>query len=149
MSNDPCSFMAELSEDHRRLDALLDDAAAAVDRGDLGAAMPPFSAFHDGLERHIRFEEEVVFPIFEERTGMRQGPTTVMRAEHRAIRAALADLAAALQRGEPARFEAAREALLDALGPHNEKEEQVLYPMTDEVVGENERRALVARLPTS
>ena len=39
--------------------------------------------FQDALLHHFAMEEEVMFPAFEARTGMTQGPTAVMRSEHR------------------------------------------------------------------
>ena len=34
------------------------------------------------MERHFLMEETVLFPTFEDISGMRQGPTQVMRMEH-------------------------------------------------------------------
>lgn len=45
-----------------------------------------FKKFKFGLQRHIVWEEEILFPLFEEKTGMKDcGPTAVMREEHRQI----------------------------------------------------------------
>ena len=47
-----------------------------------------FEKFKFGLHRHIAWEEEILFPLFEEKTGMTDGgPTFVMREEHRQIKA--------------------------------------------------------------
>jgi regulator of cell morphogenesis and NO signaling len=149
MSNVDASLSTALSVDHNRLDELLEEASRLLRAGETGSAREAFTAFRGGLERHIRFEENEVFPVFEERTGMRQGPTAVMRREHRAILARLDSMAGALERGDRARFEDDRADLVDTLGPHNAKEERVLYPMADEVVTPAECRELLGRLETA
>ena len=40
--------------------------------------------------RHFEMEEAVLFPAFEEATGMTQGPTMVMHAEHVQMKGVLA-----------------------------------------------------------
>jgi iron-sulfur cluster repair protein YtfE (RIC family) len=122
-----------LGGDHRRLDAVLADAKRALAAGDVARAAAGFAAFRSGLERHIVAEEEVVFPAFEALAGASAaGPTRVMRAEHAEIRRLMAEVSAQLERGgEPGRATpfAALTALLYA---HNGKEEQILYPATDQ-----------------
>ena len=68
--------------------------------------------FTCGLSRHINVEEGVLFPTFEQMTGMTTGPTTVMRSEHVEIRRLMerADLLGYSQRGRLG----AAEAFLDA-----------------------------------
>jgi iron-sulfur cluster repair protein YtfE (RIC family) len=134
-----------LSWDHDRLDALLESTRHWVGNGAWVQAWRTYAEFERGLERHIRAEEQILFPIFEERTG-NTGPTTVMREEHRLIRAALAVVGAAVGRADAPGFRAGAAVLADLLPAHNAKEEQVLYPTTDRVLPEHERAALAARL---
>jgi uncharacterized protein (DUF2249 family)/hemerythrin-like domain-containing protein len=137
-----------LAWDHDRLDALEVRAFERHGAGDAEGARAAWAEFAVGLRRHIRFEEEIVFPAFEERTGVPpgQGPTAVMRAEHREIEGLLEDVERALAgMGAPLPF---RDRLHEVLGEHNLKEEQVLYPLTDESLGPDERDALVARIQT-
>ncbi len=134
-----------LSWDHDRLDALLQSVRTWVEGGKWEHAQRTFAEFDRGLDRHIRLEEEILFPLFEARTGM-TGPTTVMREEHQLIRGALAVLAAAIGKADASGFHAGLAALASVLPPHNEKEEAVLYPTTDRVLPEGERTTLAARL---
>ena len=136
---------AYLSWDHDRLDALLQSAANRVDHGEWAQARLAYGEFDRGLARHIRLEEEILFPLFEARTGT-AGPTTVMREEHRLIRGVLAVIGAAVARADAPAFRSGVAALADLLPAHNAKEEQVLYPTTDRVLPEHERAALAARL---
>ncbi len=70
-----------LSWDHDRLDALEGAAFEARAQGRFTEAAVIYAAFAYGLRRHIRFEEEILFPEFEEKTGhaATAGPTMVMR----------------------------------------------------------------------
>ena len=135
-----------LSADHERLDQLLADARAAAARDDLDRARALLSEFRDGLERHIRLEEELLFPAFEERTGLTRGPTAVMRYEHTLIRAHLSEMNHALATDDGGGFGAASAALENVLGPHNVKEERVLYPAVDRALERDELAALAIRL---
>ena len=68
-----------------------------------------------------------------------------MRVEHREIEELIGLIEAGM--ADPgSKVEALRLRLHDVLGDHNLKEEQVLYPTTDELLGEKEADALVARI---
>jgi len=121
-----------LSWDHDRLDAFEQGAFAARAAGDLETALSLFERFRVGLFRHIGFEEDLLFPAIESAAGFppHAGPTAVMRAEHVEIRAAVQLLRDAI--GDPsADADSLRGRLHAALGPHNDKEERILYPMAD------------------
>ncbi len=136
-----------LAWDHDRLDALEGRAFELRAAGDCAQAREAFAAFAHGLRRHIRFEEELVFPEFEVRSGVPAdaGPTAVMRIEHRQILELLAAIEASI--GDPlAAPERFRVALHEVLTGHNQKEEQVLYPAVDRLLGEAGADALVARI---
>jgi len=135
-----------LSADHDRLDALLADACAIVRGGDLATAARLLDKFVSGLRRHIRLEDDVLFPTFERITGLTSGPTEVMREEHRMIEHHLDEMVAALAQHDGAAFAAETAALLAVLEDHNEKEEAVVYPMTDGRLADDERSRLVAAL---
>jgi iron-sulfur cluster repair protein YtfE (RIC family) len=134
-----------LSRDHDSLDALLEEVTCMVADGELERADHTFGELRRDLQHHIRFEEEVLVPLFEERTGRTEGPTAVMRREHQAILDALDTIAAALDRGATEVFHAARGELLAVLTVHNQKEEAVLYPMLDQVIDHGECARLLAR----
>jgi uncharacterized protein (DUF2249 family) len=86
------SLSEALGWDHDRLDAIWREVFEARRGGDYAGAREAFARFELGLRRHIRFEEELLFPAFEAAAGMppEGGPTGVMRAEHREIEAILA-----------------------------------------------------------
>lgn len=134
-----------LQADHERLDALLAQARQAGDDGAAADAGEAFRQFRAGLEHHIAIEEQVLFPAFEQRTGM-TGPTQVMRMEHEAIREALEAGAAALAKADAGAFARPAESLARTLADHNAKEEHMLYPMADRALAATEVAGVVSRL---
>jgi uncharacterized protein (DUF2249 family)/hemerythrin-like domain-containing protein len=138
-----------LAWDHDRLDILEQGAFELLAGGNLKGAQVRWAEFTLGLRRHIRFEEEILFPAFEEGLGMPagNGPTGVMRGEHREIER-LIDLIGRALAGDGTPLPL-RSDLHRLLGEHNAKEEQVLYPGTDRRLGPEERDALVARIQAS
>jgi uncharacterized protein (DUF2249 family)/hemerythrin-like domain-containing protein len=135
-----------LGWDHARLDGLEQAASEAWQAAQVRSASRFHLRFAFGLERHIRFEESVLFPAFDRVTGMGadRGPTAVMRLEHRRIEERLADIRDAAARGvRPA--ERTRADLLALLEMHDAKEENLLYPMLDRSLAPPEADALVYR----
>ena len=136
-----------LSWDHDRLDALESDAFRKRSEGDLEGARETYALFAAGLRRHIGFEEEILFPAFEESSGMPSdaGPTAVMRAEHREIESLIAEIESGI--GDAASpVDSLRRQLQAVLGEHNLKEEGILYPTTDQLLGPDQANRLVERI---
>jgi hemerythrin-like domain-containing protein len=139
------TITAYLSWDHHRLDVALEAAAARVEAGDMPGARRAFAEYDRGLARHIRLEEELLFPLFEAKSGM-VGPTAVMRDEHRSIRTALAMMRSGLEGDDARAFQGGRRFLETVLPEHDAKEEHILYPTTDRLLSEAERARLTASL---
>jgi len=136
--------------DHERLDALLARVFEQRARADYEAAAGLWEAFEFGLLRHIRFEDRILFPAFDERTGTPPGagPAAAMSEEHRAIEEFLEGIGATV--GLPGgAAEMLRDEMLRILGCHNEKEVRVLYPETDGTLTPEASDALVARIQES
>ena len=104
--------------DHDRLDTLFRHFQAHK-RTDFPRAKSYFRNFLRGLKRHIVWEEEILFPIFEAKSGMPQGmgPTQVMRMEHRQIGDALEKIHDKVREQNPD-SDPEENALLDVLGRH-------------------------------
>jgi iron-sulfur cluster repair protein YtfE (RIC family) len=138
------SISEHYSEDHDRLDDLFFQFQQ-LKSADRANAADAFQQFKSGLEQHIVWEEEILFLAFEKRTGHSGGPTDVMRWEHRAIRKHLDTLAGKLACNDYD-TEAEEMELQGVLCPHNHKEENMLYPMIDQVTGPEERKEIFARM---
>jgi iron-sulfur cluster repair protein YtfE (RIC family) len=142
-----------LSADHQRLTELWEGTLAAVDAEDFNIVHSRAAAFIAGLRRHIRMEEQILFPAIEQKTGERDyGPTWAMRQEHREIEHALERLKRLLtveERWTAIQAIEGQEIDLTALlRSHDGKEEAVLYPMADQILGASAAKDLVARMRT-
>jgi uncharacterized protein (DUF2249 family)/hemerythrin superfamily protein len=132
--------------EHVHLGALEQRAFEALVSGDRDTSHRLYAAYQHGLNRHIHLEEQLLFPVFEMKSGLPYGgPTAVMRAEHREIRMALEELIRAAE-GGPAFAEEPRSRLHTALRDHERKEESILYPNIDRLLTDGERDSLVARV---
>lgn len=125
-------------EDHERLDTLF-KSFQALKRTDFPKAKSAFLEFKAGLQRHVVWEEEVLFPLWEKTSGMTGGgPTIVMRREHQEIGDCLESLSRKIQAQNP-ETDREEEILLDLLDRHNMSEEEVLYPEMDRMISAEER----------
>jgi len=131
-----------LGGDHRACDDLFASAEVAVAQKNWDSARSLFERFQTAMAHHLTMEEDVLFPAFEARTGMRTGPTEVMRMEHAQMRGLLQEMAGAVTNADESRYLGLSETLNMLMQQHNLKEENMLYPMSDQVLGD-ERDSLI------
>jgi len=124
-----------MGSDHHACDDLFASAEEAVAKKDWDSARSLFDRFQAAMAHHLAMEEEVLFPAFEARTGMSMGPTQVMRSEHVQMRGLIADMGGAVVESDQDSYLGLSETLNMLMQQHNLKEENVLYPMTDQVLG--------------
>jgi DUF438 domain-containing protein len=129
------STTAPLQQHHKLCDELFASAEASCVSGDWVQGGRDFARLRGQLEAHFVSEEELLFPAFEEATGMSAGPTEVMRSEHAQMRELLEQMADALAVKDDEAFGGSAETLLILMQQHNVKEENILYPMCDNVLG--------------
>lgn len=135
------TISAFFEQDHDRLDELF-RTFQQLKRSDFAKAKDAFKEFKVGLQRHIVWEEDLLFPLWEEKTGMSEGgPTFVMRNEHRQIGQQLEAIHDKVAEQNP-ESDQEEQALLNLLGSHNMKEERVLYPSIDQVTSVEERETV-------
>lgn len=126
-----------MSEDHDRLDEIFKKFHGMVEE-DITKAKALFSEFAKGLKTHIAWEEDILFPIFENKTGMSfGGPTAVMRMEHEQIKNFLSGIEAKLEQ-ENSNVAEEEKNLLIVLTAHNDKEESIVYPEIDALITKEE-----------
>jgi hemerythrin-like domain-containing protein len=123
-----------LINDHRSCDHLftkMEDQAnvSLVDAKEIT------EAFIRDMERHFQREERVMFPEFETKTGMVNGPTEMMRQEHMQMRNLMQQLLEAIDNENKDKFFGLSETLMILLQQHNMKEEQMLYTMAQQHLG--------------
>ena len=141
------SIAEHYSRDHDRLDELFRQYHS-LKPTDRTRAIQCFREFKTGLEQHIAWEEELLFPPFENKTGESCGPTQVMRWEHREIRKYL-DTIAEKQAQDCYDTQAEELGLQTVLGQHNQKEENIFYPRIDQFTDAAERAGIFARMGVS
>lgn len=126
-----------MAKDHDRLDFLFSQFRN-LRNSDTEKSKNLFHEFKTGLQRHIVWEEEILFPFFEEKTGMHGGPTEVMRMEHRQIKEYLEKIHDRIITDAHNEIALLETELLEVLTNHNQKEEGILYPWIDNSASEAE-----------
>lgn len=121
-----------MARDHLYCDGFFAQAERLTATQDWDAAVAAFAQFQTLVLQHFEAEESMIFPAFEEKTGMRMGPTEVMRGEHVQMRQLMDAAYAALQQRDADDYAGFAETLLIMMQQHNLKEENVLYPMCDQ-----------------
>ena len=135
-----------MSEDHDRLDNKIKmygtEKLVNVER-----AEGIFILFKSELERHIIWEEDILFPVFERKTGIKDGgPTSVMRMEHIQIKNHLQEIKRKLHAKKIQDLCEEEVALLKLLESHNQKEENILYPGIDNLTSEQEKDQMIKQI---
>jgi len=125
---------------HKHCDDLFVAAEDAVQRGDWTVAATAAEHFAAQMQAHFEAEEAFLFPAFEAALGSSSGPTRVMRMEHEQMRPLLAELEAACAAQDADAYAGAAETLLILMQQHNMKEENILYPMCDQALGDEAER---------
>ena len=102
--------------------------------------------FREFVDRCHHFKEEKhLFPQMEGAAPESAGPISMMLREHQEGRRLLGALAASVEKPDAASAAKVSEGLLayaDLLRQHIFKEDNVLYPLTDRVLDEEDRQAL-------
>ncbi|WP_174873762.1 hemerythrin domain-containing protein [Vogesella oryzae] len=128
---------------HRACDDQFVAVENALRDGDWPQVVASCDAFCQAMTQHFAEEENVLFPAFEQATGMSQGPTVVMRHEHAEMRQLMDEMCSAAATLDGDALAGAADTLLLLMQQHNLKEENILYPMCDRV---GDMNALLAEL---
>lgn len=126
-----------LNAEHRVIEQVLGALETAAERE------VPLAFYRDALRFlreyadgcHHAKEEEQLFPAMEARGLPAEGPTAVMREEHRIGRAYLARLAAHLESGNLAGLRGESLGYAALMRDHIYKEDEILFPMALSVLG--------------
>jgi len=126
-----------MTADHKLCDDLYVSAESYVSKNEWNQANSAAKEFIKCLLFHFQHEEEILFPEFEKISGMRHGPTEMMRYEHDQMKSLIIELKKSLESKNQDRYLGLSETLLIYMQQHNIKEEQILYPMIDSDCAEN------------
>ena len=138
---------AFMAAHHKECDELFVMAEQSVANGDWESGLNQWRHFNTELEKHFSREETILFPEFESVTGSVGGPTQMMRIEHMQMRSLTNEINKSITVKDKEQFLGLMETLMVTMQQHNMKEEQILYPMTDQsIVNVND---IVARMGQS
>ncbi|NQY20732.1 MAG: hemerythrin domain-containing protein [Campylobacteraceae bacterium] len=124
-----------LTKDHRDCDEVFASLENAVADNNWDLTNTLFTDFLKDLNHHFSMEETIMFPAFEEKTGMSGGPTAMMRMEHEQMRSVLGQMKEDVDAKNADHFFGLSESLMMLMQQHNMKEEQMLYAMADAHLG--------------
>ncbi|APR86870.1 hypothetical protein A7982_12219 [Minicystis rosea] len=135
------SLREALANDHRRLDQLFEELLNRVHVGDTALADATWTAFEQGLTRHMDAEEKDMISIFERMAPHEAG---LLLAEHAKVRSLLAELGVMLE--IHALREAKVEELVSFLRAHAAREDAALYQWADRELPEPPKQSVLERL---
>ena len=121
-----------LTQDHRDCDDTFAAMEQQANSEGLSSAKSLYEKMSSEMEHHFQMEERVMFPAFEQKTGMTQGPTEMMRMEHIQMRELIKEVGEALEADNKDRFFGLTETMMIMVQQHNMKEEQMLYTMAQQ-----------------
>jgi iron-sulfur cluster repair protein YtfE (RIC family) len=133
-----------MTADHKACDDEFAVAEEAALTDDWSRAETAFHAFRDDMARHFRMEEDVLFPALAS-VGGPSGPVHIMLMEHAQIKELLKQMGAAVESKDTQEYGGLSETLLMVMQQHNNKEENILYPIMDQILAK-EREALFGRM---
>ncbi|ADN09860.1 hemerythrin domain-containing protein [Sulfurimonas autotrophica] len=127
-----------MTNKHRECDHLLTQAEDFLDNGEFDEALGKYIAFKNETLLHFAMEEEYLFPMLEEKSGMgNMGPTNVMRMEHTQAKSLFEKMDEAYNAKDKERAFALGESMNILLQQHNLKEEQMLYTMMNNTLAQD------------
>ncbi len=135
------SIYEHYTSDHQHIRQLLERFQRLKTTQHL-AAKQALTELRSALERHILWEERILFPWFDhKRAGKPYSPTPAFKREHGQILVYLENIAWKVERGD---FDtgAIEESLKLSLRLHNQREEEELYPVLDQALNAAERGAV-------
>lgn len=140
-----------LKAEHGVIERVLDLLTKAVERVEAGQSLPEgFAPWSVEFVRHFADhchhgkEEDVLFPLLEQRGIPRQGgPVGVMLAEHEQGRDCVRRMDEAAQQHDHAAFAKAAAEYVALLEQHITKENTVLFPMADRCISDEDDAKLV------
>lgn len=136
-----------MARQHALCDELFTNAENLAAQSEWSELQGVFEEFNEETERHLAREENILFPRLEKVMGSTEGPTQIMRMEHEQIRQLINNLNVMIGNRDRDGILGESETLLIMMQQHNAKEEQILYPMMDRMLGAEED-SILAELGT-
>jgi hypothetical protein len=134
--------------DHLRLSLVFQRAIERARTGRWESARQAWDLYGEGLRRHLRLEEEFVFPVLE-RKYSNGAPriTTPLRLQHHEILAMVAEIAEVVAAQDASRLVDLADELSALLIGHERLEEEGVYPQCDHLLTAEQRALMLAEIP--
>jgi hemerythrin-like domain-containing protein len=124
-------------QDHRDCDARWVDVEELLDADDIEMAQAAWRKYEASMYRHLAMEEEVLMPAIEAKGGEAdEAVIEIISAEHEQMRGLLEQISEAIQSGDAGQAIELGDALLMLVQQHNESEENLLYPMAEDLLAD-------------
>lgn len=120
-----------LVHDHRRFEETVRQCEIAAGAEDWNTAVELFNSVIDDLKLHIRMEDEVIYPFFQQEVDDPDDEIGDLMYEHDNLARLLTDLSKVIKNRNFDHFETSLEPLYQAMLEHNAHEEEVLKRMDD------------------
>ena len=134
-----------LVHDHRRHEAALTQCELAAGAEDWWEAVDLFRDFVDGLRLHMRMEDEVLYPLFEETCPDVADDIADLRYEHERLNQLVEELVHVIRHKDFDHLEESLRPLKQTMMEHNAHEEAVFRRMGDSPLLQR-REEILARL---
>jgi iron-sulfur cluster repair protein YtfE (RIC family) len=116
-------------DEHEQLDELLAELEHTLTANQVAHARQSLARFAGKLDRYIRGEELLLFPVFDQLAETAPVPTRAMREEHERLLQMATSISRCIERNELAVALAMLRKLRSVYLLHNVKEDGVIYPL--------------------
>jgi len=123
-----------LAEHHRRCEVLFVAAREAAGEGSAELVTASVSALREALLSHFRYEEQHIFPLYEQASGI-EGATEWLCAQHDDMRGMLWLLGSVSPETDRQYYQTELAALQAAFDTHAAEEESRMYPAIEPLLG--------------
>lgn len=114
-----------LVHDHRKYDEMLTQCEMAAEMADWKDAVRLFNEFTSDLKLHMQLEDEVLYPLFEQKEADSEDEMTELHEEHETLVRLLRDLVCVIQTKNIDHFMESLLPLHETMNEHNKHEEAV------------------------
>jgi iron-sulfur cluster repair protein YtfE (RIC family) len=154
MNKPGSNSLTAVLKDHRELDNIFHSHQRALLARDIDSAVGLLTKFQDSLERHIRYEEDVLLPLYVQKHAETEGGTLkIFQSEHRRLKELTDKLTQMTARlyGAPDLMGGIleifdKETMFKGLFSHHATREQnILFPRLDAFTTATERAKLLGQ----
>ncbi len=128
-----------MSRDHSRLDYIFQEFRKSKKAAETEQL---FLEFRAGIERHMKWEEDILFPLAKKKIGDDSPMIDELIVQHNRIRADLNELAGSLK----VRDTSIENDLEQLLAAHDKMEEEDMYPWIDEYIDDKAKKEALSRM---